>query len=699
MKKTDKKLYFFALVLLGLVSCVDLTLESTRPNTNYPSEVVMTGLLTTAYNTMMTNTMYGDYIWGSLGGCDTDESFYKTASISDLTTLGNHNIQTTDTPVKNFYAQFYQGIESCNLVLEMSQSIVMDATTKNHIIGQARTLRAFYFYLLASNFGPVALKTISINKMTSFEMKRDSVKKVCQFALDEMRASIPLLKPISKVGFTAEISQSAAEALSYRIALYMASHPNIQDVAKYDSVAVWGKNFIASGVHSLNSAGYKPATTNNATWNETTSAYARLFVLNMENKTTITGNPEGILDAVFFLKSITSGTYANLGYPAIKQQRMGAICGVDCPVVATVNNPIGYCASSYLPQPTLFNKYESGDLRRSWNITTYCYKEASVTRYPYFFLDYAGATTSSAGTTLANMGTPTRKAVLTPTIINGVLSTDPTTMMIDDGGAGYTDGTYFVPADGYLPGLTTSALALTKTVTGIAHNATDVTKAAASPYTATTYPAGTQRVQVQVVGGAITSILSIATQGSGLKSGYVNVNLRGIGKWRREYEINLTPERTKDYTSSNFPIIRYADVLLMVAEASLFNTTTKGGATLTDGQEYLNMVRRRGYGLDPAVVSPSVDRVLTLDMIKDERSRELCFEGLRHTDLIRWGEDTYRKAMNQVNTDVDKSGAGLVAGKYAINLLMSNYQKYTLLPIPSTELTATPNSFTQNPGW
>jgi hypothetical protein len=698
MKKMNIFKCALAFVVIGLTSCLDLTVQSTRPNYSDPSEALMRGLLTTGYNMMMSGNMYGEYSWGQVGGCDTDESFLKNASSSDATTLGIHNITATSTNVKNFYQQFYRGIECCNLVIDMSKNVTMDSIAKNDLIGQAKTLRAFYLYQLAVNFGPVPIKTVPTHLMVGFELSRDSVKKVCQFALNEMRSAIPLLKPIAQVGFTSTITQSAAEALSYRVALYMASHPDIRDIAKYDSIAVWGKNFINSGVHSLNSVGYIPATTNNSTWNETTSAYARLFVRNMENKSVWGGSDkEGILDAVFYVKSLTSGTYANMGYATTQEQKLGVSTGVECPVQTINNNPIGYCAPTYSPLPTLFNKFEKGDLRRYWNVSTYCYKDNTATRYPYYFIDFAGATTSSAGTTVASMGAPTRKAVLIPSIINGALNTDPTTMIIDDGGAGYTDGTYWVPIDGYKSSgstIMTPTAALANTVVGIAHNATDVTRAAA------TYPSGTQRVQVQVVGGTITSILAIATQGtSSAKTGYVNVNVRGIGKWRREYEINLPAERNKDYTSSNFPVIRYADVLLMVAEAAIYNTGSKGGAMLADGKEYLNMVRRRGFGLVPTNPSTTVDKELTLDIVKDERARELCYEGVRRVDLIRWGEAYYRTVATQVDADLDKYSAGLVNGKYAIDLLMGNFTKYQVLPIPTTEISATPNTFYQNSGW
>lgn len=78
--------------------------------------------------------------------------------------------------------------------------------------------------------------------------------------------------------------------------------------------------------------------------------------------------------------------------------------------------------------------------------------------------------------------------------------------------------------------------------------------------------------------------------------------------------------------NNDFPVYRFADILLVKAEATLRN----GGST-GDAATYLNAVRNRAGLADyPGVV--------TLDEIYDERGRELCWEGLRRQDMIRFGK-------------------------------------------------------------
>ncbi len=79
-----------------------------------------------------------------------------------------------------------------------------------------------------------------------------------------------------------------------------------------------------------------------------------------------------------------------------------------------------------------------------------------------------------------------------------------------------------------------------------------------------------------------------------------------------------------DNLSNDFPLFRYADILLMKAEALIHSQGPGSGDT------YLNMVRNR------AGIS-SISNA-TLDDILEERGREMFWEAHRRQDLIRFGK-------------------------------------------------------------
>ena len=100
-----------------------------------------------------------------------------------------------------------------------------------------------------------------------------------------------------------------------------------------------------------------------------------------------------------------------------------------------------------------------------------------------------------------------------------------------------------------------------------------------------------------------------------------------------EYTIlNNTGSATDpNYTSINFPILRYSDVLLMYAEAAIggrYGTAEPSQKSM----DCMNAVRQRSGLADFTTTSHDA----FFNELVDERLRELCFEGLRKQDLIRW---------------------------------------------------------------
>lgn len=190
--------------------------------------------------------------------------------------------------------------------------------------------------------------------------------------------------------------------------------------------------------------------------------------------------------------------------------------------------------------------------------------------------------------------------------------------------------------------------------------------------------------------------------------------VRNAGKWRREtvYEKQMSAKSL--YTTINFPILRYADVLLMYAEACCMSG--EGTANIT-GLEALNKVRQRA-GLTPA---PALDMDNEEYGIKAERRFELWLDDCdRYVDLIRWGD--YKDFI----TDTSDKGVSEHWGNECVWLLgmkdknvrtddpldVSNYEvrydplsvrgswndRLYLFPFPYAETTQNPN-LDQNTGW
>lgn len=137
----------------------------------------------------------------------------------------------------------------------------------------------------------------------------------------------------------------------------------------------------------------------------------------------------------------------------------------------------------------------------------------------------------------------------------------------------------------------------------------------------------------------------------------------------------LPSERT-DYGENknhwaNIKLIRYADVLLMYAEA----LNEQGQSSLA--VDYINLVRARARGNNSSVLPniTATDQASVRDAIKHERRIEFAMEGERFYDLVRWGD------------------ANSVLGS------LGYQSKNALYPIPQTAIDQSGGVLIQNPNY
>jgi len=174
------------------------------------------------------------------------------------------------------------------------------------------------------------------------------------------------------------------------------------------------------------------------------------------------------------------------------------------------------------------------------------------------------------------------------------------------------------------------------------------------------------------------------------------------GKWRREWM--PTGYKEPNNTDINYCFIRYADVVLMAAEAynelnqtpkawTLLNTVrTRANATEIDAANYASLLKApKVYNL--AYINDGDDAGKFRTALYWERGFELAFEGQRKWDLIRWGilGETLKLFNEKANSQMQNNypaGKNFVAGKHE------------LFPIPLDEIQINPKlEGKNNPGY
>jgi len=117
------------------------------------------------------------------------------------------------------------------------------------MVGQAKFLRAYYYYLLVTRFGDVPLKLqLSTDMGTNFNIPRSSVKEVYDYIIKEMTAAEAMVPAInspqswqSAAPTTSVVSKSAIQAILARVCLTAAGNP-LNDNSKYALALSWAQN-------------------------------------------------------------------------------------------------------------------------------------------------------------------------------------------------------------------------------------------------------------------------------------------------------------------------------------------------------------------------------------------------------------------------------------------------------------------------
>lgn len=166
---------------------------------------------------------------------------------------------------------------------------------------------------------------------------------------------------------------------------------------------------------------------------------------------------------------------------------------------------------------------------------------------------------------------------------------------------------------------------------------------------------------------------------------------RGTGGWG------------SDWSGINYNVMRFADVLLMAAEAAVEKSTPDLPLALN----YVNQVRERAKSMtyvqneagDAAAANYQIEPYGTFatqefarDVVRFERRLEFGMEGHRLFDLRRWGiaQETINAYIAREAEDISQSNYGRF-GTYT--------EKFDLFPIPINAIDQSGGVLTQNPGY
>ncbi len=339
-----KKISIAILSVFALTACNDW-LQERSPMTNTVADY-FTGyetarqVVTAAYAPAMwefQNTYFSEFFFGDVMSDDALKGGQNTSDMSDVYYLENFKPVDNLTILLDYYRAQYQGIARANLAVEQISALDTDGDLteelKNNLLGEARFMRAFYYFRLVRAFGAVPIVTSPIYSADGWKVPRaESAQKVYDDVINPdlkfAAANLPKKSQYASADM-GRATQGAAQAMLLKVYLYQKNYTEAKN---------WGDRFLAdqAGEYSL------------------CPDYSDNFTLEGEN------GPESIFEIQYMLDPTSDYGEGN-----------GFTRGTFAPILTRARSGLSGTVTGWgfnRPTHNLYNEYEAGDPRRDATI-------------------------------------------------------------------------------------------------------------------------------------------------------------------------------------------------------------------------------------------------------------------------------------------------------------------------------------------
>lgn len=214
-----------------MTSCSDFLDASNKSNVtakqSFATKEGLNNLVNDAYQHLQ--NVYAAPLFTSCFSAGTD--MYADARNKMNEALNTYETLTPEnTDIKNLYTYLYSGIRAANSVSYYAQTAQVDDKTKSQLIGEARVLAAYEYYLLVNNFGGVPImKDFLTTADTGYP--KSSPEDVYAYIISELEEVISknVLQASTATKGGGRISQETAKAILAKAYLSAAWDLNKQD--------------------------------------------------------------------------------------------------------------------------------------------------------------------------------------------------------------------------------------------------------------------------------------------------------------------------------------------------------------------------------------------------------------------------------------------------------------------------------------
>lgn len=241
MKRTKQIIITFLALSLLVVSCKDEFLErsplvGTTQENFYRTAEDAVAAVNGAYAALqfeLTPAGHFRWFWGDIMSEDSEKGGSGDNDVIELLRLETFQGPTNTDLLEAEWAADYEGIYRANVVLEKVPGIEMDGELKERVLGEAKFIRAWFFYNLVTIFGGVPLAD-HVLAPSEYDMPRSSAEEVWNLIEQDLQEAIPVLPlrsqyPPQDLG---RITKGAAQALLLKSYLWQKRFTEAQPLAE-----------------------------------------------------------------------------------------------------------------------------------------------------------------------------------------------------------------------------------------------------------------------------------------------------------------------------------------------------------------------------------------------------------------------------------------------------------------------------------
>lgn len=357
--RMEMKLYTKTLLILACalsaVSCNDWLREDS-PMLNsmedyMTSEQAAVQVVNAAYAPLMweyNSTYFSEWFIGDIASDDALKGGQNISDMADAYDIENFKTIANNGLLLNYYRAKYQGVIRANLAIEQVGAMVADETLsqemKDRLLGEARFLRAFYYFQLVRIFGGVPKIEKPIYSSADWVQPRASLDEIFSLIVSDLDAAQSSLPKKSEYSLDdlGRATSGAAQAMLLKAYLYWGNYKENSGVsgdAEYAEAKEWGYTFMTeqTGEYDL-----CPKYEDNFTLDGENGAESVFEIQYMDDATSDYGEGNGF----------TRGTFSTI----LMRSR------------STKSDYAGWGFNK--PTQNLYDEYETGDPRRAASIRT-----------------------------------------------------------------------------------------------------------------------------------------------------------------------------------------------------------------------------------------------------------------------------------------------------------------------------------------